>query len=83
MYRLILLFYVVRAFCKTSCALLFQDKTNRTIKKIKFFSAALRTGCFNRHQGLIGTYAAIDYRLFHSAGIEQYVACYCAYGTAV
>ena len=61
MYRLILLFYVVRAFCKTSCALLFQDKTNRTIKKIKFFSAALRTGCFNRHQGLIGTYAAIDY----------------------
>ena len=61
MNRLILLFYAAQAFCKTCRALLFQNKTDRTIKKIKFFSAALRTGCFNRRKWLIGAYAAIDY----------------------
>lgn len=61
MYRLTLLFYAARAFCKTFGVLLLQDKTSRTIKKIKFFSAALRTGCFNRRKRLIGLYAAIDY----------------------
>ena len=47
MNRLILLFYAAQAFCKTCRALLFQNKTDRTIKKIKFFSAALRSMPFS------------------------------------
>ncbi|MGP1455041.1 MAG: hypothetical protein ACTTJ7_04670 [Treponema sp.] len=60
MYRLMLLCYAAQAFCKTIHSILFHNKTHRRIKKLKFFSAALRTGCFNRHKRLIGLYADID-----------------------
>ncbi|MEL3907122.1 MAG: hypothetical protein P1P65_08895 [Treponema sp.] len=61
MYRLMLLCYTALAFCKTCRALLHQNKTARMIKKLKFFSAAFRTGYFKRHKNVVGLYADIDY----------------------